>query len=109
MSRVVVGGRDASGFGERLEEAGATVRRITGPITTSALEEAGIAAADLLVLTDVSEATAIPIARERNGALRIVVLDDASVPDFAAHQADLVLSPGQVDEAIIVDALLSGE
>ncbi len=109
MSQVVVAGRDASGFGERLEEAGATVTRVAGPITTSALEEAGIATADVFVLTDVSEATGIPIARERNGSIRIVVLDDAAVPDFAAHQADLVLSPGELDEAIVVDALLSEE
>ncbi len=109
MTEVVVAGADESDFGSVLERPGATVRRVSGPLTTSALREAGIESADVFVLTDVDEATGIPIARELTDSIRIVVVDTASVPEFAAHQADLLLAPGELDAELVVEALLDDE
>ena len=69
------------------------VERITGIITAEALAEASIDRATVYILTDPDEATSIPLAREKNEALQILVYADHSTPDFASHIADLILDP----------------
>jgi len=57
------------------------------------LEEAGIVDADVLVLTDTTFATTIPVAKDLNDGLRVVVYASSSLPEFAKGQADMLLDP----------------
>jgi hypothetical protein len=70
-----------------------------------ALEAAGVEDAAVLVLTEVEQATAIPVARELNPDLRVVVYDDDTLPDFARGQADLLLDPALFDPAEVAAEL----
>lgn len=106
MTRAIVTDPDPTEIGAALEDDGATVTRVTRPITAATLEGAGIADADLFVLTDAEEATAIPLARERNSDVRIVVYGTENLPEFAGHQADLVITPETLDQDIVVEELL---
>jgi hypothetical protein len=93
MTRAVVAGPGADAIIAALEAEGVTVAD-TGTLgNRPALEEAGIVDADVLVLTDTSLATAIPIAKDLNDDLRIVVYAADSLPEFAKGQADMLLDP----------------
>lgn len=109
MSDVILAGPDPRGLADRFAAAGATVARIPGAITASALAQAGIEAATVFVLTDPTEATGIPLAREHATDLRVVVYADGGVPEFASHQADLVLRPSVVEQELLVEELLREE
>jgi Trk K+ transport system NAD-binding subunit len=71
----------------------------------SALEEAEIQDADVFVLTEVQQATAIPVAKELNEDLRLVVYADGSLPDFARGQADLLVDPALLDTTTVAEEL----
>lgn len=92
-----------------LRAEGVETVRIEGPATGERLAEAGIAEADLLVLTDVGEATAIPVAREANGRLRVVIYAEETMPEFVRGQVDLAVAPGVLDPAVIAEELVGGE
>lgn len=106
MTRAIVTGSDPEGIGASLEQAGASVERVEGPVTAGILERRGIDATALFVLTDPEEATAIPLARELQPDVRIVAYTHTSLPDFATHQADLVVAPNAIDQAVLVEELL---
>ncbi|NIS33779.1 MAG: CTP synthetase, partial [Actinobacteria bacterium] len=48
------------GLATALADSGVEIERVNGVGSGDALREAGVEAADLLVLTDVGEATAVP-------------------------------------------------
>lgn len=93
MQRAVIAGPDDHDLGDALAAAGIDVSPAAGTANRPALEEAGIVDADLLVLTDTSLATAIPIAKDLTDDLRVVVYANDSLPEFAAGQADMLLDP----------------
>ncbi|ELZ38724.1 DUF7126 family protein [Halorubrum tebenquichense] len=104
----VVAGPDERGLGEELAALGVEITRIDGLVTRAKLDAAGIADADLFVLTDVEEATGIPVAKELNPDVRIVTYASRSLPEFVATVADLavdpdLLGPGTVAEELLAD------
>ena len=105
----VVAGPDENGLGEELAELGVDVRRIEGLVTADALSAAGIAEAAYFVLTDVEEATGIPVAKELNPDVRIVTYASRSLPEFVATVADLAIDPELLDAATVAEELLADD
>ncbi|QKG92742.1 CTP synthetase [Halorubrum salinarum] len=105
----VVAGPDQHGLGEELAALGVEVRRIEGLVTASKLEDAGVADAAYFVLTDVEEATGIPVAKELNPEVRVVTYASRSLPEFVATVADLAVDPGLLDAATVAEELLSDD
>lgn len=101
---VLVTGTDAHGLGDELEAQGATVRHVDVG-NRPALEEAGVIDADLFVLTEVEQATAIPVAKDLAPDLWVVVYADGSLPDFVRGQADLVVDPDLLDPDAVAEEL----
>jgi len=100
----VVAGPDR-GIADALEGQGVTVSRLDGTITWPRLEQAGIGTAELFVLTAAGEATAIPVARELNPELRVVVYTPESLPEFASAAADLAVTPGLLAAETVAEEL----
>lgn len=107
-SLAVVAGPDEHGLGEELAALGVEVRRIDGLVTADALSEAGIAEAAYFVLTDVEEATGIPIAKELNPNAYAVTYAERSLPEFVAGVADLAIDPALMDAATVAEELVDG-
>ena len=103
--RAIVTGPDDDGIAMALEHDGVTVVRIEGVVTANALGAADVESADLLVVTDVTEATAVPVAKERNPGLRAVVYAHDSVPEFARGVVDLAVDPALLDADTVADEL----
>lgn len=91
--RAVIAGADLNGIGDALAAEGVDVVRATGTADRPALEEAGIADADLLVVTEAGLATTIPVAKELNPDVRVLVYADGSLPEFARGQAGHIVDP----------------
>lgn len=106
MTRAIVAGPDPEGLGDALADAGVDVTRLDGVLTADALADAGVDDADLFVLTEASEATAIPVARERNPDVRIVLYSRDSLPEFAKGQADLAVDPALLGVDIVAEELI---
>ncbi|WP_144798342.1 DUF7126 family protein [Halorubrum depositum] len=104
----VVAGPDEHGLGEELAALGVEVRRIEGLVTADALSDAGIADADYFVLTDVEEATGIPIAKELQPSVLVVTYAERSLPAFVATVADLAVDPALMDAATVAEELVDG-
>ncbi len=104
----VVAGSDEHGLGEELAGLGVEIRRIEGLVTAETLRAAGIGDADYFVLTDVDEATGIPIAKELNPDLFAVTYADRSLPEFVAGVSDLAIDPALMDPAMVAEELTSG-
>ena len=102
--RVLLVGPDR-GLGTALADRGAEVAHVDGVASGAALAEAGVADADLLVLTDVGEATAVPVALEANPDLRVVVYAPDALPAFVSGQVDLAVSPDVLDAAVVAEEL----
>lgn len=105
MSSVVIAGADPDGLGEALEARGASVSYARGTADRPSLEDAGIVAADTLVLTDVGLATAIPVAKDLNPDLRVLVYTRDSVPEFAKAQAGHILDPDLLDVETVAEEM----
>jgi len=103
--RAIVVGADADGIADALEAEGADVTRLDGVASGQRLEDAGAADADLLVLTDVGEATAIPVARELNPDLRTVAYTGDGVPEFVKGVLDLTVDPALLDATAVAEEL----
>lgn len=88
-----------------LEERGADLARIDGLANGDALRAAGIEDADLLVLTDVGEATSVAVARELNPGLRVIVYAPNTLPEFVRGQVDLVVAPGVLNPSVVAEEL----
>lgn len=107
MTAVLVGPDDA-GLGVALADAGVEVTRVEGVPTGDRLADAGAAGADLFVVTDVAEASTIPVARELNPDVRVVVYADESLPAFASGQTDLAVDPALLGPDAVAEELLHG-
>lgn len=108
MTTAVFAGDDDAGLADALAERGVAVRYVDGVASRSALEAADIADADLFVLTDVGQATAIPIARDVTDGLRVVVYSGDSLPEFASAQEVLQVDPALLDADAVAEELLEG-
>lgn len=93
------------GLGSALETRDATVDRVDGLANGASLDAAGIRDAELLVMTDVAEATAVPVALEVNPALRVVVYAPDTLPEFVRGQVDLAVSPDVLDATVVAEEL----
>jgi hypothetical protein len=102
----IVAGPDEHGLGEELAALGVEVRRIEGLVTAGKLENAGVTDADYFVLTDVEEATGIPVAKELNPDVRVVTYASRSLPGFVATVADLAVDPDLLDAATVAEELI---
>jgi len=103
MHAILVGPETA--LAAALRDQGVETTRIDGPASATALEEAGLADADLLVVTDVTEATAIPVAREANPDVRVVIYSEETMPEFVRGQVDLAVAPGVLGPDAIAEEL----
>jgi hypothetical protein len=106
MSNVIVAGPDTPEIAPALDEAGATVTQIPGPVTTSSLRSAGIETADTFVLTDVTEATGIPLAKELNAEVQAVAYSEFSLPESMKGVADLAIDPNLMEPTIVAEELV---
>jgi len=93
-------------LGRALDAHAVTVTRLDGRVTAEALAEADVADADLLVVTDVAEASAIPVALEANPDLRVVVYSPETMPEFVRGQVDLAVAPGVLDPDVVAEELV---
>ncbi|ELZ54704.1 MULTISPECIES: DUF7126 family protein [Halorubrum] len=105
----VVAGPDERGLGEELAALGVEITRIDGLVTRAKLDAAGIADADLFVLTDVEEATGIPVAKELNPDVRIVTYASRSLPEFVATVADIAVDPDLLGPETVAEELLADD
>ncbi|WP_438267044.1 DUF7126 family protein [Haladaptatus salinisoli] len=105
MMRAVIAGPDESGLGSALEAEGVETTRVDGIASRPALEDAGIHDADLFVLTDVRQATAIAVGKDVNPGLRVVVYDENTIPEFARGQADLIVDPNLLGADAVAEEL----
>jgi len=101
----IAAGPDPEGVGDALEAEGVDVVRITDTVSASTLDDAGIDAVDLLVLTDVADATGISVAKDRNPDLRAVVYSRESLPEFAKGQTDLAVDPALLAADVVAEEL----
>lgn len=101
---VVLVGPDRD-LGTALVERGVELARVDGVANGDALRSAGIEDAELLVLTDVDEATAVPVARELNPSLRVVVFAPDTLPEFVRGQVDLAVSPAVLTATVVAEEL----
>ncbi|WP_049922708.1 DUF7126 family protein [Halopiger djelfimassiliensis] len=102
----IVAGPDDGGIAAALEGEGVAVTRVNGVISRPQLEDAGILDADLYVLTDVGQATTIPIACDLNDDLRTVVYTTDTIPEFVRGQLDLALDPQLMDATLVAEELV---
>lgn len=103
--KAIVVGPDRDGLADALGSEGVEVTRIEEYGTRPLLEDAGVTEADALVLTEAGGATAIPIARDLNADLRVVVYADDDLPDFARGQADLIVDPRLLSAGTVAEEL----
>jgi hypothetical protein len=106
MTTAVFAGPDEAGLADALAAEGVAVSHVDGVASRPALEDAGITDADLFVLTDVGQATAIPIARDLVEDLRVVVYTGDSLPEFASAQAVLQVDPALLDATAVAEELV---
>ncbi|WP_380681732.1 DUF7126 family protein [Salinigranum sp. GCM10025319] len=102
---IVIAGEDDEGLAATLEAAGATVRRVDGVATRNSLSAAGIDDADVFLLTDMADATAISVAKNQNPDVRVVTYATDSLPEFARAQADLALDPALFSPDLVAEEL----
>jgi single-stranded DNA-specific DHH superfamily exonuclease len=103
--RAVIAGPDDGELGRALETEGVELTTVDGVASRPALEDAAIHDADLFVLTDVGQATAIAVAKDVNPDVRVVVYDEDSIPEFARSQADLIVDPHLLDASAVAEEL----
>lgn len=107
--RVLLVGPDDRGLEAAFATLECTVTRLTDVATAETLAEAGVEEADVLVLTDPGDATAVPVARERNPGLRTVIYSPEGVPEFVRGQLDLALDPRVLDPATVAEELVAAD
>lgn len=101
---VIVAGANTDEIAAAIESQGHKVT-IVDVANRSALDEAGIETVATLVLTEVAQATAIPVAKELNPDLRTVVYADGSLPEFVRGQVDLAIDPKLLDADTVAEEL----
>ncbi|MFB6126160.1 MAG: CTP synthetase [Halolamina sp.] len=101
----VLHGPDDHDLAGALEAADIDVARLVGPTDADALREAGVEAASYLVLTDVDEAAAIPVAKELSSGVTAVVYDGERLPEYVAGVADIAVDPALLDATAVAEEL----
>ena len=104
MIRAIVAGTDKYDIGDAIADAGHDLTRVD-IANRETLEETDIGAVDVYVLAELEQATSIPVAKERNPDLHVVVYADGSLPDFVRRQTDLALDPDLFDPADVAAEL----
>ncbi len=105
MSEILIAGDDPDELGAALESLGAAVTYVDGTANRPALEEAGVLRAELFVITDVSLATSIVVAKDLNPDLRIVVYARDSLPEFVKGLAGHIVDPALLDPETVAEEL----
>lgn len=105
-AHVIVTGPDEHDLTAELEAHGAVVARINGIVNGETLDEAGIEDSAILVLTDLGEASAIPVAKERNPGVRAVSYSHQTLPEYVKGQADLAVDPDLLSPDVVAEELL---
>jgi hypothetical protein len=105
-TRAVLVGPDDGGLGAALSAAGVEVQTVDGVPTGEALDQAGIADAELFVVTDMTEVTTIAVARDRNPGLRVIVYGKGTLPPFARGQTDFAVDPAALAPDTVAEELL---
>jgi hypothetical protein len=106
MNAIVIG-PDTDGLGDALDDTGISTSYVEGTASRDQLVEAGIETADLLAVTDAGLATSIPIAREVNPDIRVVVYAHDTIPEFARATAGLIVDPDLMNPETIAEELTS--
>ncbi len=101
----ILAGPDPDDLATQLRVQDVEVTTIEGLATRPKLEESGVHRAALLVLTDVEQATAIPIAKDINDDIQAVVYDRQSLPEFVSAQADLAVDPELLGAETVAEEL----
>lgn len=104
MSDVIVVGTDEHDIAGAIADAGMDLERVDIG-NREALAATDITEATVYLLTEVTQATSIAVAKELNPDLRVVVYAAGSLPDFARRQADLLLDPDLFDPADVAAEL----
>lgn len=89
-----------------LDAEGVETTRLEGIASGQALADAGVEDADLLVITDAGEATAIPVARELNADLKTVAYTPESMPEFVKGMLDFAIDPALLDPDAVAEELV---
>lgn len=101
---VTIAGPDDAAIADAIEAEGHTVS--IAPVgNRPGLEEVGIHDADVYLLTDFEQATSIPVAKDLNEDVRIIVYAEGSLPDFASRQTDLVVDPNLLSPEAVAEEL----
>ncbi|WP_336024936.1 DUF7126 family protein [Halobellus salinisoli] len=103
---ILLAGADDDGLGDALEALGADVVRVEGTATKQSLVDAGIDDARALVLTEMDDASAIPVAKELRPELRVLTYSRDSLPEFARGQTDLAVDPALLAPDVVAEELL---
>jgi voltage-gated potassium channel Kch len=106
MNIIVIG--PSRGLVEAFEAEGATVSVLEGIATREELETAGVETADAVVVTDVEEASAVPVARKLNPDVRVVVYDHETMPEFVRPTVDLAVDPDLLDPGVVAEEIVAG-
>ncbi|WP_254545947.1 DUF7126 family protein [Halomarina pelagica] len=104
MQAIIVGS-DPEDLAAALEAHDVTVTNAAGTADRSSLLDAGVEDADLLAVTDVGLATSIPVARELNPDVRVVVYARDSVPEFVRASTALIVDPALIDPDTVAEEL----
>lgn len=103
--QAILSGADEDGLGDALSAEGVSVTRVEGAATRDSLTAAGLDEADLFVVTDMSDATAIAVAKEDRTDLRVVTYTRDSLPEFARGQTDLAVDPDLLSVDVVAEEL----
>lgn len=103
-TRIVTVGLDEHDITSAIAQAGHEVTHVDIG-NRPGLEEADIVDADVYVLTEARQATSIPVAKDLNPGVKVVVYANESLPDFARGQADLLLDPALFDPETVASEL----
>jgi len=103
--KAIFAGHDEHELVQALESVGYDVTVVSGVANRPALEEAGVHDADLFVLTDVEQATSIPVAKDLNEDVRVVCYTDDSLPEFVSGQEVLSVDPALLDSTTVAEEL----
>ncbi len=104
--KVVVAGPDR-GIEAALRDLGTETTRVDGVPTGETLRAAGIADADLYVLTETAEATSVSVAKDANPDVRVVVYSPDTIPEFARGQVDFAIAPDALAPDAVAEELTS--
>lgn len=105
MTRAIIAGPDR-GIESELRRHGTETVRLNGLATGESLDEADIGRADVLFITDVDEATAVSVAKDRNPSVRVIFYIPDAVPEFVRGQLDLAVDPDLLGPDVVVEEVV---